>query len=165
MTSHDVELLPGTSPLRQPPYRLHPRKCEPDDAICGLSTPAGLAIPQHSAVGVTMSSRQPKEDGQLAPLHGLPPRVNAVTVFRRLPALPRIDDLIDKGYYRRFPVPTSRPLPSLSPGSLVGCDYNWTDSAKPPFNQLKNFLSQGPVLIGPDFAKPLRLQPIQRHRL
>ena len=93
MTSHDVELLPGTSPLRQPPYRLHPRKCDQMRQEVDYLLQQGLAIPSQSP-WASPCLLVPKEDGQLRLCTDYR-RVNAVTVPDAYP-LPRIDDLIDK---------------------------------------------------------------------
>ena len=36
--------------------------------------------------------------------------------------------------------------------------YQWTEECQAAFDQLKNFLVQGPVLIAPDFTKPFSIQ-------
>ena len=45
MTSHDVKLLPGTSPLRHSPYRLHPRKYDQMRQEVDYLLQQGLASP------------------------------------------------------------------------------------------------------------------------
>ena len=93
MTSHDVELLPGTSPLRHPPYRLYPRKCDQMRQAVDYLLQQGLASSSQSP-WASPCLLVPKEDGQLRLCTDYR-RVNAVTVPDAYP-LPRIDDLIDK---------------------------------------------------------------------
>ncbi len=99
LTSHDVQLLPGTSPICQALYHLHPQKRglmrkEVDYLLTQM-----LAAPSHSpwaspCILVTT------ENGQLrfCTDHR---RMNAVTVPDAYP-LPWIDDLLDEVGQSRF---------------------------------------------------------------
>lgn len=93
LTSHDVKLLPGTSPLRHPPYRISPRKRDQMRQEVDYLLEQGLAKPSQSP-WASPCLLVPKEDGQLRLCTDYR-RVNAVTVPDAYP-LPRIDDLIDE---------------------------------------------------------------------
>lgn len=109
--THQIQLHPGTSPLRHPPYRLHPRKRDLMRQEVDYLLQQGLAVPSQSP-WASPCLLVPKEDGQMRLCTDYR-RVNAVTVPDAYP-LPRIDDLIDsvgqskyitkidllKGYYQ-----------------------------------------------------------------
>ena len=62
------------------------------------------------------------------------------------------------GYYRRFCpnfAAATLPLTQLTSGAVR---YHWNEECQAAFDQLKNFLAQGPVLIAPDFTMPFSLQ-------
>ena len=64
LTSHDVRLLPGTSPLCQPPYRLSPSKRDQMKKEVDYLLARGLAVPSQSP-WASPCLLVPKEDGQL----------------------------------------------------------------------------------------------------
>lgn len=89
----DVELVPGTYPLRQAPYRLHPQKREQMRKEVDYLLQQGLAVPSCSP-WTSPCLLVPKEDGTYR--FGTDyRRVNAVTVPDAYP-LPRVDELIDE---------------------------------------------------------------------
>lgn len=108
---HDVELLPGTKPIRQVPYRIHPQKRQQMKEEVDYLLQTGLAVPS-SSPWASPCILVPKEGGQLRLCTDYR-RVNAVTVPDSYP-IPRIDDLVDsigkskfiskidllKGYYQ-----------------------------------------------------------------
>ena len=93
LISHDVQLLPGTSPIRQAPYRLHPQKRHQMQKEVDYLLDQGLAVPSKSP-WASPCLLVPKEGGQLRFCTDYR-RVNTVTVPDAYP-LPRVDDLIDE---------------------------------------------------------------------
>ena len=93
LATHDVTLLPGTSPIRQNPYRLHPQKKQHMKKEVDYLLQHDLAVPSQSP-WASPCLLVPKEDGQLRLCTDYR-RVNAVTIPDAYP-LPRIDDLIDE---------------------------------------------------------------------
>lgn len=93
LISHDVTLLPGTSPIRQAPYRSNPQKRLQMQKEVDYLLEQGLAVPSKSP-WASPCLLVPKEDGQLRFCTDYR-RVNAVTVPDAYP-LPRVDDLIDE---------------------------------------------------------------------
>ena len=99
LISHDVQLLPGTSPIRQAPYRLNPQKRHQMQKEVGYLLDQGLAVPSKSP-WASPCLLVPKEDGQQRFCTDYR-RVNAVTVPDAYP-LPRVDDLIDEVGQARY---------------------------------------------------------------
>ena len=89
---HDVVLMPGTTPIRQPPYRLPHYKRDKMKKEVDYLLEHDLAVPS-SSPWASPCLLVPKEDGQLRLCIDYR-RVNSVTVPDAYP-LPRIDDLID----------------------------------------------------------------------
>lgn len=99
MTSHDVELLPGTSPLCHPPYRTHSQKSDQVRRVLDYLLQRRLAALSQSP-WASPCLHVPKADGQLRICTDYR-RVNAVTVSDVYP-LPRVDDLIDEARQGKF---------------------------------------------------------------
>ena len=109
--SHDIELMPNVSPIRQSPYRLNPHKLAIMKKEVDYLLENGLAEPS-SSPWASPSLLVPKEGGDWRFCTDFR-KVNAVTVKDSYP-LPRIDTLIDtvgksaylskidllKGYYQ-----------------------------------------------------------------
>lgn len=93
IASHDVQLIAGTSPIRQAPYRLNLQKRQQMQKEVDYLIQQGLAVPSNSP-WASPCLLVPKEDGQQRFCTDYR-RVNAVTVPDAHP-LPRIDDLIDE---------------------------------------------------------------------
>ena len=108
---HDVQLIQGTYPIRQAPYRLSPlKKQQMRDEVDYLLN-NGLAVPSKSP-WASPCVLVPKEGGQMRMCTDYR-RVNSVTVPDSYP-IPRVDDLVDsvgqskylskldllKGYYQ-----------------------------------------------------------------
>lgn len=93
VTTLDVSLLPGTTPIRQNPYRLHPQKRQRMREEVDYLLQHDLAVPSQSP-WASPCILVPKEAGQLRLCTDYR-RVNAVTIPDAYP-LPRIDDLIDE---------------------------------------------------------------------
>lgn len=122
LISHDVQLIPGTSPIRQAPYRLNPQKRHQMQKEVEYLLEQGLAVPSNSP-WASPCLLVPKEDGQNRFCTDYR-KVNAVTVPDAYP-LPRVDDLIDevgqtkyitkidllKGYYQ---IPLSEEAQQIS---------------------------------------------------
>ena len=108
---HDVELLPGTTPIRQHPYRMSPAKKESLKAEVAYLLKNGFAVPSKSP-WASPCLLVPKEGGGCRMCTDFR-QVNANTVKDSYP-LPRLDDIIDsvgeakyvtkldllKGYYQ-----------------------------------------------------------------
>ena len=108
---HDIELVPNTHPIRQAPYRLHPKKREQMKEEVDYLLQNGLAVPSCSP-WASPCLLVPKEGGQLRLCTDYR-KLNAVTIPDSYP-IPRIDDLVDsvgqskylskvdlvKGYYQ-----------------------------------------------------------------
>lgn len=108
---HDVELMPGTTPIRQAPYRVPQTKKDLIKKEVDYLLENGLAVPSNSP-WASPCLLVPKEDGSLRLCTDYR-RVNAVTLPDAYP-IPRIDDLVDsvgqstyiskidllKGYYQ-----------------------------------------------------------------
>lgn len=92
-TFHDVNLIPGTSPIRQNPYRLSPQKRDLMRKEVDYLLDHGLAVPSQSP-WASPCLLVPKEDGKMRMCTDYR-RVNSVTIPDAYP-LPRIDDLIDE---------------------------------------------------------------------
>ena len=99
LISHDVQLLPGTSPIRQAFYRLNPQKRHKMQKEVEYLLDQGLAVPSNSP-WASPCLLVPKEDGQRRFWTDYR-RVNAVTVPDAYP-LPRVDDLIDEVGQAKF---------------------------------------------------------------
>lgn len=89
---HDVELIPGTTPIHQAPHRLPHQKKEQVKKEVDYLLDHGLAVPSNSP-WASPCLLVPKEDGQVRLCTDYR-RVNTVTVTDAYP-IPRIDDLID----------------------------------------------------------------------
>ena len=108
---HDVELLPGTTPIRQHPYRMSPAKRESLKAEVAYLLKNGFAVPSKSP-WASPCLLVPKEGGGCRMCTDYR-QVNSNTVKDSYP-LPRLDDIIDsvgeakyvtkldllKGYYQ-----------------------------------------------------------------
>ena len=108
---HDVELLPGSTPIRQHPYRIGPAKREVLKAEVSYLLKNGFAEPSKSP-WASPCLLVPKEDGSSRMCTDYR-QVNSKTVKDSYP-LPRLDDIIDsvgkakfvtkidllKGYYQ-----------------------------------------------------------------
>ena len=122
IATHDVQLLPGSSPIRHNPYRLHPHKREKMRDEVNFLLDHGLASPSQSP-WASPCLLVPKEGDQLRLCTDYR-RVNSITVPDAYP-LPRVDDLIDevgtaqyitkidlmKGYYQ---IPLTEEAKSIS---------------------------------------------------
>ncbi|KAK3889435.1 hypothetical protein Pcinc_006571 [Petrolisthes cinctipes] len=157
MLLHDVNLLPGTSPIRTSPYRMHPQKREQMRREVDYLLEQGLAIPSHSP-WASPCLLVPKEDGQLRLCTDYR-RVNAVTVPDAYP-LPRVDDLIDevrqaqfitkidllRGYYQ---IPLTGKARLISAFSTPFGSYEYTvmpfgmRNSPATFQRLMNYLLHG----------------------
>jgi len=89
---HDIELVPGTLPIRQAPYRLNPEKKQQMREEVNYLLQNGLAVPS-SSPWASPCLLVPKEGGQLRMCTDYR-RLNVVTIPDSYP-LPRVDDLID----------------------------------------------------------------------
>ena len=122
LISHDVKLIPGTTPIRQAPYRVPPKKREQMKKEVDYLLANGLAVPSVSP-WASPCLLVPKEDGTLRLCTDYR-RVNSVTLPDAYP-IPRVDDLIDavgqslyitkidllKGYYQ---IPLTEEAQSIS---------------------------------------------------
>ncbi|XP_064083906.1 uncharacterized protein LOC135199681 [Macrobrachium nipponense] len=109
--THDIELLPGTAPIRQHPYRISPAKKLVMKEEVEYLLRTGLAKPSKSP-WASPCLLVPREDGSMRLCTDYR-RVNSATVKDSYP-LPRLDDIIDsvgqakyvakidllKGYYQ-----------------------------------------------------------------
>ncbi|XP_076037748.1 uncharacterized protein LOC143023125 [Oratosquilla oratoria] len=93
IATHDVKLVPGSSPIRHNPYRIHPQKREQMRSEVNFLLDHGLASPSQSP-WASPCLLVPKEGGQLRLCTDYR-RVNSITVPDAYP-LPRVDDLIDE---------------------------------------------------------------------
>ena len=61
------------------------------------------------------------------------------------------------GYYRRFCKNFSHVTEPLTNLLKRGTKVTWTDQCQEAFTQIKNFLSNSPVMAAPNFDKPFKL--------
>ena len=97
--THSIKLQPGTLPIKQHYYRLHPQKRTQMRKEVDYLLDHGLAVPSQSP-WASPSLLVPKEDGQLRLCTDYR-RVNSVTVPDAYP-LPRVDDLIDEHHHQQL---------------------------------------------------------------
>ena len=96
---HDVKLIPGTTPIRQAPYRIPHQKKELMKKEVDYLLENGLAVPSCSP-WASPCILVPKEEGTLRLCTDYR-RVNDVTVPDAYP-LPRVDDLVDSVGQSKF---------------------------------------------------------------
>ena len=180
---HDIELLPSQlSPIRQPAYRVGPRKLEVMKAEVDYLLKNNLAEPntwkEHvyrltqlfhrlKEVGLTINLAKSMFGsgtvvylGHVVGMGQLRPKQANVEAILKFPTPTTRKDLLRflgmAGFYRRF-CPNfsavSAPLTNLT-SSKVPFIWKECDVA---FQQLKSMLSSGPVLRTPDHLKPFVL--------